>query len=93
MRSASPPPSTPAGPRGRERALDSDGRVGVLGVWGVCAGLGVCVWSCCVCVCGWVGGAVRGCAGALLTLFFTTTAARFTLLTLWNRWPVFVTFP
>ena len=70
MRSASPPPSTPAGPRGSERVLDSDGRVGVLGVLGVGAGLGVCVWSCCVCVCVWVGGAVRGCAGALLTLFF-----------------------
>ena len=30
-----------------------DGRVDVLGVLGVGAGLGVCVRSCCVCVCGW----------------------------------------
>ena len=67
MRSASPPPRTPVGPRGSEWALDS---------WALCV-LAACGFGCwfAVCLFGsvafvWAGGAVRGCAGALLTLFF-----------------------
>ena len=69
MRSASPPPSTPAGPRGSERVLDADS-------WALCA-LAACDFGSWFAVCSfgsvafvWAGGAVRGCAGALLTLFF-----------------------
>ena len=60
MRLASPSPRTPAGPRGSERVLDADGRVGVFLalVRGVGSGFGVCVRFCCVCVgggrCAWL---------------------------------------
>ena len=65
MRLASPSLWTPAGPRGSERVLVA--WVFWALVRGVGSGFAVCVWSCASVS---AGGAVRGGAGALLSLFF-----------------------